>query len=91
MNSLHGFRIRKDINEFCKIKSEHWMQTEIDNYVIDYWKLPTGNYIVKMKKDDGIEDDCDIKNILPAHLGAFILSNSKRTMNNFVREKTLLQ
>ena len=30
--------------------------------------------------------DCDFKNTLPAVLGAFILSNSKRMMNNFVRE-----
>ena len=41
-----------------------------------------------MKKDDGLhDDDCDIKNTLPALLGAFILSNSKRIMNNFIREE----
>ena len=28
-----------------------------------------------MKKDDVLDDDCDIKNTLPAVLGAFILSN----------------
>ena len=39
-----------------------------------------------MKKDDGIDDKCDIKNTLPAVLGAFIFSNSKRIRNNFVRE-----
>ena len=39
-----------------------------------------------MKKDDGLDDDCDIKNTLPAVLGAFILSNIKRIMNNFIRE-----
>ena len=39
-----------------------------------------------MKKDDGLDDDYDIKNTLPAVLGAFILSNSKRIMNKFVRE-----
>ena len=39
-----------------------------------------------MKKDDGLDDDCDIKITLPAILGAFILSNSKRIMNNFIRE-----
>ena len=63
------------------------MQTEYDDNVIDYWKLPNKNYIVKMKKDDGLDDDgCDIKNTLPALLGAFLLSNSKRIMNDFVRE-----
>ena len=53
---------------------------------LDYWKLPNGNYIVKMKKDDGLDDDCDIKNTLPAVLGSFILANSRRNMNKFIRE-----
>ena len=85
MNSLYGVQIRKDINEsYCK--SETWMKTEFDGNVLDYWKLPNGNYIVKMKKDDGLDDDCDIKNTLPAVFGAFILSNTKRIMNRFIRE-----
>ena len=86
MNSLYGVQVRKDINESYSCKSETWMKTEFDENVLDYWKLPNGNYIVKMKKDDGLDDDCDIKNTLPAVLGAFILSNSKRIMNNFIRE-----
>ena len=63
------------------------MKTEFDENILDFWKLPNGNYIVKMKKDDGLDDDCDIKNTLPAVLGAFILSNIKRIMDNFLREK----
>ena len=86
MNSLYGVQIRRDINESYHCKSETWMKTEFDENVLDYWKLPNGNYIVKMKKDDGLDDDCDIKNTLPAVLGAFTLSNSKRIMNNFIRE-----
>ena len=87
MNSLYGVQIRKDNNESYSCKSETWMKTEFDENVLDYWKLPNGNYIVKMKKDDGSDDDdCDIKNTLPAALGAFILSNTKRIMNNFIRE-----
>ena len=39
-----------------------------------------------MKKHDGLDDDCDIKNTLTEVLGAFILSNSKRIMNEFIRE-----
>ena len=78
MNSLYGVQIRKDINESYSCKSETLMKTEFDENVLDYWKLLNGNYIVKMKKDDGLDDDCDIKNTLPAVLGAFILSNSKR-------------
>ena len=47
------------------------MKTEYDENVLDFWKLQNGNYIVKVKEDDGLDDDCDNKNTLPAHLGAF--------------------
>ena len=54
---------------------------------MDYWKLPNKNCIVKIRKDNGLDDDgCDLKNSLSAHLGAFIASISKKIMNNFVRE-----
>ena len=51
-----------------------------------YGKLPDGNYIVKMKIDNVLDDDCDNKNTMPFHLGAFVLSNSRRIMNSFIRE-----
>ena len=86
MNSLYGVQIRKDINESYYCKLEIWMKTEFDENVLDYWKLPNGNYFVKMKRDDGLDDDCDIKNTLPAVLGSFILANSRRIMNKFIRE-----
>ena len=50
MNSLYGVQIRKDINQSYKCKSQHWMETEYDENVLDYWKLPNGNYIVKIQK-----------------------------------------
>ena len=83
MKNLHGVQIRKDINEFIKCNSEQWMQTEYNDNVLDYRKLPNGNYSKKFKKDDGLDGDNDVKNTLPYHLGAFILSISKRIMNNF--------
>ena len=86
MNSFYGVQIRKDINESNSCKSENWMKTEFDENVLEYWKLPNGKYIVKMKKDDGLDDDCDIKNTLPAVLGGFILANSRRIMNKFIKE-----
>ena len=88
MNSLYGVQIRKDIDQSYKCKSQHWMETEYDENVLDYWKLPKGNYIVKLKKDDGLEGDNDVKNTLPSHLGAFILSISKRIMNNLSEKST---
>ena len=86
INSLYGAQIRRDINESYYCKSETWMKTEFDENVLDYWKLPNGNYFVKMKKDDGLDDDCDIKNSLPAVLGAFILGYSRRVSNKFIRQ-----
>ena len=47
MNSLYGVQIRKDIDQSYKCKSQHWMETEYDENVLDYWKLRKGNYIVK--------------------------------------------
>ena len=71
MNSLYGVQIRRYIKESHYCKSETWMETEFDQNVLDYWRLPNENYIVKMKKDDELDDECDIKNTLPAVLGAF--------------------
>ena len=84
MNSLYGENIRKDIEEKFACKSEYWMQTEYDERVEDYWKISGINYIVKMIDDKGLEDEVKKLNTMPLHLGAFVLSNSKRIMNNFI-------
>ena len=85
LNTLYGVEICRDIDEFYKCKSHHWMETENDGNVLGYWKLPNGNYVVKLKKLDGLEAVIDVKHTLPSHLGAFILSKSKRFMKNFIR------
>ena len=84
MNSLYGENIRKDIEEKFACKSEYWMQTEYDEGVRDSWKILGNNYIVEMIDDAGLEDEVKKLNTLPLHLGAFVLSNSKRIMNNFI-------
>ena len=83
MNSLYGEFLRKDILESYQYKSEMWMMTEYDERVLDYQKINHGNYIVKMKDDEGLEDEVKKVNTLPLQLAVFILSNSKRIMNNF--------
>ena len=85
--SSYGVQIRKDINESYYCKSETWMKTEYDEKVSDKCKLSTGKKILKIKKDDGLDDECDIKFTLPACLRAFILSNGKRILKNFIRQK----
>ena len=84
MNSLYGENIRKDIEEKFACKSETWMQTEYDERVKEYWKISGISYIVKMVDDAGLEDEVKKLNTMPLHLGAFVLSNSKRNMNNFI-------
>ena len=84
MNSLYGEQIRKDIEEKFACKSEMWMETEYDERVKDYWKISGINYIVKIIDDAGLEDEVKKLNTMPLHLGAFVLSNSKRIMNNFI-------
>ena len=50
----------------------------------DFWKIFHGNSFVKMIEDKGLEDEVKKLNTMALHLGAFVLSNSKRIMINFV-------
>ena len=84
MISLYGENIRKDIEEKFACKSEAWMMSQYDERVLDYWKISGINYIVKMIEDAGLEDKVKKLNTMPLHLGAFVLSNSKRIMNSFI-------
>ena len=84
MNSLYGEQIREDIEESYQCKSEMCMMTEYDEQVLDYQKNNYGNYIVEMKDDEGSQDEVKKVNTRPLHLGAFVLSNSKRIMNNLI-------
>ena len=58
--------------------------TENDDRGLDYQKIKYGNYFVKMKDDEGSQDEVKKVNTKPLHLGAFVLSNSERNMNNFI-------
>ena len=87
MSSLYEVQIRKDINESYKTKSQNLMEAEYDDNKLDFCRLPNENYIVELERDDGLEGDNDVNNALPSHLGAFILSNTKRIMNDFIREE----
>ena len=60
------------------------MTSEYDERVKDYWKLSLGNYIVKLIDDAGLEAEVKKLNTMPLHHRAYVLSNSKRIMNNFI-------
>ena len=72
MNSLYGEQIRKDIEENYQCKSEMWMQTEYDERVLDYQRINYEIYIVKMKDDEGLQDEVKRVNTVPIHLGSFV-------------------
>ena len=61
-NSLTGIQTRKGIDEFYKCKSEHLIQTEYDGNVLDFWRLPNGNYIVKLERTVGLGGNDDVQN-----------------------------
>ena len=83
MNSLYGAFLRRDILESYECESEAWMMSEYDERVLDYQKFNHGKFIVKLKDDDGLQDEVK-KSILPLQLNDFILSNSKRIMKHFI-------
>ena len=85
MNSLYGENIRKDIEGKFACKSEAWMMDNYDERVKDYWKISGIKYIVKMIDDPGCEDEVKKLNTMPLQIGVFVLSNSKRIMNNFIQ------
>ena len=82
MNALYGEFLRKEILESYQSKSEAWMLTEYVERVLDYQKINYGNYIFKI---EGLQDEVKKVNTLPLQLAVFILSNSKRIMNNFIQ------
>ena len=84
MNSLYGEQNRKDIEESYQCTSEMWMHTECDEQVLGYQRINYRNYIVKMKDDESLQNEVYKVNTMPLYLGAFVLSNSKRIMKNFI-------
>ena len=86
--SVYGGNIRKDINEEYKCVTENWMRENFDDRVKEWFPLKNGNFIVKLEDDEGVDDYDKAKSIntMPFHFGSYILSHSKRLMNNVFRE-----
>ena len=86
--SVYGGNIRKDINEEYKCVNENWMRENFDDRVKEWFPLKNGNFIVKLEDDEGVDDFDKAKSIntMPSHFGSFILSHSKRLMNDVFRE-----
>ena len=48
------------------------MRSQYDERILDYRKITYGNYIVKMKDDEGLDDEVKKGNTLPLQLAVFI-------------------
>ena len=86
--SVYGGNIRKDINEEYKCVTENWMKENFDDRIKEWFPLKNGNLIVKLQDDEGVDDFDKAKsvNTMPSHFGSYILSHSKRLMNDVFRE-----
>ena len=67
------------------------MFSEYEESVREYWSIGNGKYIIKLAQDESKEESDNKANVTPLHLGAFVLSNSKRIMKNFVGAMTVFQ
>ena len=64
------------------------MKENFDDRVKEWFPLTNGIFIVKIEDDEGIDDYEKAKsvNTLPSHFGSLILSQSKRMMNNVIKQ-----
>ena len=59
--SLYVENVRKNIPEELGCKTEHWMSTEHDERIFDYWRLRNREKIVELKQDDGLKCETGLK------------------------------
>ena len=58
--------------------------SEYYEIVKHYWKKTHGIYICEMIDYKGLDDCVKKLNTMPLHIGAFVIPNSKRSMNIFI-------
>ena len=86
--SVYGGSIRKDINEEKKCVTENWMRENFDDRSKEWFPLKNHSFIIKLEDDESVDDFDKAKsvNTMPSPFGSYILSHSKRLMNDVFRE-----
>ncbi|ESO94750.1 hypothetical protein LOTGIDRAFT_160992 [Lottia gigantea] len=85
-NSLYGKSIQKDITTSRHLWSEATLKANFDSHVKSYPKVNETQYIVEINEEEK-EFDCiphKSTRLTLTHLGSFVLSHSKKIMNNFI-------
>ena len=64
------------------------MRKNFNDRVKEWFSLKNGNFLVKLEDNEGVDDFDKAKsvNTMPSHFGSYILSHSKRLMNDVFRE-----
>ena len=64
------------------------MREIFDESVKEWFPLKNGNSIVKLEDDEGVDDYDKAKslNAMPSHFGSYILSHSKRLLNEVINQ-----
>ena len=85
-NAVYGYTIRADIEYGYNCVSSHWMRTEYDDRVKEQIPFKNEIIVVKINDHDGVNDNVYSKknSSQPCPLGSFILSHSKRLMNDVI-------
>ncbi|ESO98773.1 hypothetical protein LOTGIDRAFT_158719 [Lottia gigantea] len=85
-NSLYGKSIQKDITTSRHLWSEATLKANFDSHVKSYPKVNETQYIVEINEEEK-EFDCTppkCTRLTASHLGSFVLSHSKKIINNFI-------
>ena len=64
-SSLYGEELLKNIEEKFDCKSEHWMLSEYDDCVKDFWKKSSSTLNDKMVDDTGLVEEFKKMNTIP--------------------------
>ena len=86
-NFVVGDIFEKDKEHKHECKTERRVETERDDRDEEYHSLEKGekgSFIVKMKKEEGIDVETSKTNRTRSQLGGFIVSNTQRIVDQFV-------
>ncbi|ESP04458.1 hypothetical protein LOTGIDRAFT_170703 [Lottia gigantea] len=85
-NSLYGKSIEKDIFTTKHLWNEATLQANFDSHIKTYEKINDSQYIVEteIEEKEITAEDSKSTRLTPSHLGSFVLSHSKKIMNNFI-------
>ena len=86
--SVYGGNSRQDLKKEFKCVPETWMRGNADDRVKEWSLLKKGDLIVNLEDDEGIDDYDKAKsiNVMPSQFGSYILSHSKRLMNDLDKQ-----